>query len=260
MGLFASRRVGSSHTRALTCVPCVSRWIRNFWTTGEVTFPVLLRYDWQSQFHFLFSVHTCVCVCVCVCYWDIIDIWLWASLICIACWLEIFIYMLTLKKCGFELYGPAYLWIFFSSLSYYMICGWLNLLMWNCRFEGPTVKFYAAFRLIGSVPVIPAFFRGLLYSSRITTEVLAGTSLRSRNYRFFFVMRTSKTQSLGNFETYNTVSLAVITILCIRFPELIPFICKFIIPFSWKSCLTTSQFSYPVVTSNHKFGFFRVHM
>ena len=146
MGLFASRHVGSSHTRALTCVPCISRQIRNFWTTGEVTFPVLLRYDWQSQFHFLFSVHTRVCV--------------------------LLRYNWHLTLCKFNMYSflvgniyihvdPRKMWVwavwsrlsvnffFFTKyiLSYYMICGWLKLLMWSCRFEGPTVKFYAAFRL-----------------------------------------------------------------------------------------------------------------
>ena len=36
----------------------------------------------------------------------------------------------------------------------------------------------------------------------------------------FFVVRTVKVQSLGNSEVYNTVLLTLITILCIRSPEL----------------------------------------
>lgn len=145
-------------------------------------------------------VHTCVCMLLrynwhlTLCKFNMYNLLVW----------NIYIHVDPREMWVWTVWSCLSVNFFFFTkyiVLYYMICGWLNLLMWNCGFEGPTVKLHAAFDCIGSVPVIPALFRGLLYSSRITTEVLAGISLRSYNYRFFFVMRTSKTQSLGNFET-----------------------------------------------------------
>ena len=41
-GLVAPRHVGSSQTRDQTCVPCIGRWILNYWTTKEVPLIVVL--------------------------------------------------------------------------------------------------------------------------------------------------------------------------------------------------------------------------
>lgn len=92
--------------------------------------------------------------------------------------------MLTLGNLRFELLIAYH--EFFLLFSSVMICGWLNLLMWNCGFEGPTVKFCAAFQLHRVYACNPCLVQGLLCSSRMTTEVLADTSLRSRNYCFVY--------------------------------------------------------------------------
>ena len=55
----------------------------------------------------------------------------------------------------------------------------------------------------------------------ITAIVLANTSLTSYNYHFFFGVRTFKTYSLSNFQVYNRVLLATITMLYTRSSELI---------------------------------------
>ena len=54
-----------------------------------------------------------------------------------------------------------------------------------------------------------------------TTVGLANTSIMSHNFHFFFVVRLFKIYSLSNFHVHNTVLLTIITMLYIRFPELI---------------------------------------
>ena len=55
----------------------------------------------------------------------------------------------------------------------------------------------------------------------ITTAALANTSILSHNYPFLCVLRTIEIQSLSDSKVYNTVLLAVITMLGIRSRELI---------------------------------------
>lgn len=55
----------------------------------------------------------------------------------------------------------------------------------------------------------------------VTTIPLANTSINDTSYNFFFVAKTIKISSLGNFEVYNTVLSTIITMLCIRSPEFI---------------------------------------
>ena len=55
----------------------------------------------------------------------------------------------------------------------------------------------------------------------MTTVTLVYTLIMSHSDRFFFVVRTLKIYSLSNFEAYNTVLLTIITLLCIRSPEII---------------------------------------
>ena len=54
----------------------------------------------------------------------------------------------------------------------------------------------------------------------ILTIALANTSILSHNYHFLFVVKTLKIYSLCNFQVYDRVFLAVITMLYIRFTEL----------------------------------------
>ena len=58
--------------------------------------------------------------------------------------------------------------LFFSKyvLPYYTIWGWLNPQMGNYRYGGPAINLYADFRQhIESVPLIPEFLKGQLYSA-----------------------------------------------------------------------------------------------
>lgn len=55
----------------------------------------------------------------------------------------------------------------------------------------------------------------------ISIVALASTFMISHNYYFFVVMRTIKTQSLSNFEVYNTVYLPLTPMLCISSLRLI---------------------------------------
>lgn len=55
----------------------------------------------------------------------------------------------------------------------------------------------------------------------ITTLVLAHTSITSHIYNFFFCGEKFKMYSLTNFQVYNTVLLAIITMVCVRVPELL---------------------------------------
>lgn len=50
----------------------------------------------------------------------------------------------------------------------------------------------------------------------ITTKALATTSITSRDYHFFFVLRTFTIYSLNSFEACNAVLLTVITMMCVR--------------------------------------------
>ena len=53
----------------------------------------------------------------------------------------------------------------------------------------------------------------------ITTEELGNTSDLSHNYCCVCVLRTFKIYSLSDFQVYNTVLLAIITMLYISSPE-----------------------------------------
>lgn len=74
----------------------------------------------------------------------------------------------------------------------------------------------------------------------IITKALANTSITSRNYHFFFVVGTIKISSLSQFKVYDTVSLSVITAVCIRSPGLISLL---VYP------QTSAQFPQPLVTA-----------
>lgn len=55
----------------------------------------------------------------------------------------------------------------------------------------------------------------------ITIKVLENSFIISHNYHSFIVVRTFKSYSRSNFQVYNTVLLPIITMLFIRFLELI---------------------------------------
>ena len=55
----------------------------------------------------------------------------------------------------------------------------------------------------------------------ITTVVLANISTISHNYYFFFMVGTYNIYTLNDVKAYNTVKLTIITMLCVRSPELI---------------------------------------
>lgn len=68
----------------------------------------------------------------------------------------------------FELYGFAYMQIFFSKyvLQYHSVLGWLTLGMWNHRYRGTTVKLYVNFQLCSElVPQHPCCSRVTVYAS-----------------------------------------------------------------------------------------------
>ena len=52
----------------------------------------------------------------------------------------------------------------------------------------------------------------IIYCNTITTIALADTFMKSHNYCFFFMLKTFKIVSLGNFQLY-TVSFTVIEML-----------------------------------------------
>ena len=58
----------------------------------------------------------------------------------------------------------------------------------------------------------------------MTTVALANTSIPSYKHRYFFVLKTFKIYSFSNFQLYNTVLLAVITMLYVRAAELVTLI------------------------------------
>ena len=72
----------------------------------------------------------------------------------------------------------------------------------------------------------------------ITPVVLADTSVLSHNYHFFFVVRTFEIYFLSNLQVYNTVFLAIITMLYIPSPELVILI-------TGNLCLLTNIFPSP---------------
>ena len=81
----------------------------------------------------------------------------------------------------------------------------------------------------------------------ITKITLANTSKPSHNNHFFYVVRTFKSNSLSNFQVYNTVLLAIITMLYIRSPELMHILnWKFIL---FDQRLTISPIPQPLVTT-----------
>lgn len=53
----------------------------------------------------------------------------------------------------------------------------------------------------------------------IDTITLANTSITSRNYHPFFMVRTFMIYSLSNWQVYNTVLLTVVTTVYVRSPE-----------------------------------------
>ena len=55
----------------------------------------------------------------------------------------------------------------------------------------------------------------------ITTIKLVNISVTSHSYLSVFVVRTFKIYSLSKFQVRNTVLLTIVTMLHIRFPELI---------------------------------------
>lgn len=81
------------------------------------------------------------------------------------------------------------------------------------------------------------WFHMLQYNYRC---VLANTSTMSRNYPFFFVVRTIAIWPLGCFEVSNAVPLNVITTLCISSLELAESLYPEILP---------SHFPQPLVTT-----------
>ena len=92
-------------------------------------------------------------------------------------------------------------------------------------------------------------------------RVLATTSIMPHNYRFFFVVRTFMISSLSNFQVYNTVSLAVVTMGYIRCPELIQLITGSLCHLTNIPLFSSSQLL--VITTLlcfYKFGFFRFHV
>lgn len=56
----------------------------------------------------------------------------------------------------------------------------------------------------------------LMYCKMITTIALATSAILSRNYHFFFMVRTFKVYSLNKFQVYSTLLLTVVTTLYIR--------------------------------------------
>ena len=60
-----------------------------------------------------------------------------------------------------------------------------------------------------------------IHCNMITTVPLANISILSHKYPFFFVVKTFKLYSLSNFQVYGTVLLSMITMLYIRFSELV---------------------------------------
>lgn len=57
------------------------------------------------------------------------------------------------------------------------------------------------------------WFNMFIYCKVIATITLAGTSILSQNYRFFFVVRTFNLYSLRNFPVYHTELLVTVTVL-----------------------------------------------
>ena len=60
-----------------------------------------------------------------------------------------------------------------------------------------------------------------IYCNMTTTVPLANISILSHKYPFFSVVKTFKLYSLSNFQVYGTVLLSMITMLYIRFSELV---------------------------------------
>lgn len=60
--------------------------------------------------------------------------------------------------------------------------------------------------------------------------LLVTPSVLSHSYHVFLALRTFKTYSLRDFQGYNRVSLAIISMLSIRSPELVNLVTK-LVPF-----------------------------
>ena len=68
-------------------------------------------------------------------------------------------------------------------------------------------------------------FDTCIYCKILTMTRLVNTSFTSHNYHCVVVMVTTlKFYSPGNFQVYNRILVAIVTMLCIRSPELTPFI------------------------------------
>lgn len=98
----------------------------------------------------------------------------------------------------------------------------------------------------------------ILYYNMITFIALANTFIMSGNY-FIFLEGTIKFQSLSSFKVYNTVLLAVITMLCVRSQRLI-----FLLVGSWYPEIKFAQSPHPlapeatILLCFDGFGYFQI--
>lgn len=75
-----------------------------------------------------------------------------------------------------------------------------------------------------SLKCATCWFDTLTCRNMITIIVLANISITSRNYHFFFVLKTCQNYSFSNFQVYNRALLTTTTMLCIRLPQLTHFL------------------------------------
>ena len=92
---------------------------------------------------------------------------------------------------------------------------------------------------------------------------LGNTSILSHNYHFLLMVKTFKISSLTNFQVYNTVLSAIITMLYVRSPELINLITECLYPLIQYLPISL----HPPALGNHgstlcssEFSFFRFHI
>ena len=130
MGLVAPRHVGSSRTRAWTCVPCIGRWILNHCSTREVPlylFDILIiMYLVVVLFRFIFFGTLC-------------DSWAWMFVSCVR--LRNFsAIILQISPCLFFLSSPSG-----TPIIQMLVCLMLSqrFLKWPSFFKFFFIVFYS---------------------------------------------------------------------------------------------------------------------
>ena len=116
------------------------------------------------------------------------------------------------------------LWLSLQILHYYNNCGWLNLRMWNCGYEGLNVKLYTSFWLPEFVTPTPEFFKDQLdtnieslFCIPKSNKFMCQIYLNLKNLSLFNKYNWASTKYLTHKETAGKESHKETSELCIYY-------------------------------------------